>query len=71
MKLAEFGMDLPALFVVRFTDSVKYIKISDVNCKNISISGTRKIVKSTSDREIVIHVPVADMKNLPTKAANA
>lgn len=61
LHLAAAGMGVPALFVVRFTDSIRWITLADVPAGAVRIGGTRRIVKSRSDVEPVIDVPVSSM----------
>ncbi|GJF06718.1 hypothetical protein [Pseudonocardia sp. D17] len=61
LHLAAAGMGVPALFVVRFTDAIRWITLADVAAGAVRIGGTRRPVKSRSDVEPVIDVPVASM----------
>ena len=63
LKMAMVGLGCSGLFVVRFTDGVYYIKVDDIPTKgNVRMGGTKRIVKSQTDIEPVIHVPVKMMK---------
>lgn len=64
LMLGPFGMGLPALYVVRFTDGVRWINVLDVDARMWSMGGTAKRVKSSTDREPVINVPISAMKVL-------
>lgn len=64
LRLASLGMNCPAVFVVRFTDGIYYIPVDEIDTKQMTLGGTHGIVKSHTDREPVIHVPVASMKRL-------
>jgi len=59
-------MDVRAVFVVRFSDGIKYIDIKDIDTRNHKIGGDAKGV-SVSSREPVILVNIADMKNIESK----
>jgi hypothetical protein len=63
LNLAAVGLGVPALFVVRFTDDVRWVRIGAV-AGAVRIAGCRSIVKATSDIEPVIQVPVPDMQAL-------
>jgi hypothetical protein len=62
LHLCATGLGVPALFVVRFTDSLMWVPVSDVPTDVVKVSGCRSVVKSRSDVEPVIEVPVAAMK---------
>lgn len=64
LSMAAIGFGVPAFFVVRFTDRVLYVDLRDVDARTHRIGGTRKIVKSRSDREPVVEVPVETMKEV-------
>jgi hypothetical protein len=61
LSLAAMGLGCPALFVVRFTDGVRYINVNDIDARQVSFGGCRQVVKSHTDREPVIEVPVVSM----------
>jgi hypothetical protein len=74
MKMASVGLGVPAFFVVRFTDQVLYVNIDDIDASKQRIGGTSRIVKSKSDREPVIEVPIAGMQclsNLPSPSPSS
>lgn len=60
--MGKIGMGVPALFVVKFDDSVKYIEIGNVDATKIRMGGTNGIVKSHTDVEPVIEVDINLMK---------
>lgn len=64
LALAEVGMGVPAIFVVRFTDGIRWVALSGVDATDHKIAGTVKRVKSDSDIEPVIDVPVSVMTPL-------
>lgn len=64
LTMASLGLGVPAFFVVRFTDRVLFVDIADVDASEGRIGGTAKIVKSKSDREPVIEVPVSGMREV-------
>jgi len=64
LMLASNGFGVPPLFVVRFTDSIKYVDVRAVTGSNVRIAGCAKRVKSRSDIEPVIDVPVSLLKTV-------
>ena len=60
-------MGVPALYVVGFTDSLLYIAWSDIDGNAMSIAGCAGVVKSQSDVEPVIEVPIASMRPVGEK----
>ncbi|MBR0879656.1 MULTISPECIES: hypothetical protein [Bradyrhizobium] len=64
MSLGSVGLGCPALFVVRFTDEVRWVTLSKIDACNQRIGGCAQIVKSQSDIEPVIEIAVADMQVL-------
>lgn len=64
LSMAQSGLGVPAMFVVRFTDGVRFIPVGEVNASAVRIGGVAAVVKSHSDVEPVIEVPVEDMRVL-------
>ena len=64
LMLTEIGTGTPSLFVVRFTDKLMKINVSDIDARNMRMGGCKKRVKSENDIEPVIEVPIEDMKVL-------
>jgi hypothetical protein len=64
LNLASTGLGCPALFVVRFTDGVRWIQLTEVDATNHRIAGCSRLVKSKSDVEPVIEVDIAKMKSI-------
>lgn len=62
--MAPVGLGVPGIFVVRFTDQIRWIRANDVDGTKHLIVGTRRIAKSPSDKEPMIKVPVAAMTAL-------
>ena len=67
LRLASIGLGCPALFVVRFTDCVRWVAINDVDGTQNTIGGCSRIVKGISDIEPVIEVDIATMQILATE----
>ena len=66
LSLAAHGLGVPAVFVVRFTDVVKWIDVAGIDASMVRIGGCTKIVKSRNDIEPIIEVAVNAMKVLLT-----
>jgi hypothetical protein len=64
LLLGHIGTGVPALYVVQWTDALRWINVMDIDARKIMIGGTMQIVKATSDIEPVILVPVADMRDV-------
>lgn len=61
LSLGAIGMNVPSIYVVRFTDAVRWIEIASVDARNVKMGGCAKFWNSRSNIEPIIHVPVADM----------
>lgn len=55
----------PSIFVVRFEDCLKWIKIDDIPPAPILIRGCSTIVKSSSDQEPIVLIPLSAMEDGP------
>lgn len=64
LKLGSIGMGCPSLFVVRFADGIWWIKVDVIDARNCRIGGCARVVKSHSDIEPIIEVPVDTMNKL-------
>lgn len=64
LTLASVGMGVPALYLVQFSDGVRWCRVADVDASRIKVGGCAEIVKSRSDIEPVIEVPVGLMRPL-------
>lgn len=58
---------LPSIFVVRFTDGIRWIDVREVDARKIRMGGCSRVVKAKSDVEPVIEVPVDQMNTLKRK----
>ena len=67
LSMASAGLGVPAIFMVRFTDEIRFINVAKVDATKFKMGGTKKIVKSHTDIEPVIEVPVTDMTALATR----
>lgn len=64
LSLAGIGLGVPAMFVVLWSDAAGYIDITSVDGARHAIGGCTRRVKSGSDVEPVIEVPVAAFTQL-------
>lgn len=64
LQLASSGMGIPGMFIVQFTDEIRWINIGDVNAKRFAMGGTKRIQNSRGNIEPIIHVPLEKMKKL-------
>lgn len=64
LTMASVGLGVPAFFVVRFTDRVMYVDLAGIDASSNRIGGTSRIVKSKTDREPVVEVPVSSMREV-------
>jgi hypothetical protein len=71
LQLASIGLGIPAFYVVRFTDAMMYIKVTDIDASNHKMGGTKKRVKSVTDIEPVICIPVSYMRKFNAPVALA
>ena len=62
LQLAEAGLGVPSLFVVKFTDATMWIPLRDIDASQLTIGGCARKVKSNSDVEPVIEVPISRMR---------
>lgn len=64
LLLAENGLGVPAIFVVKFLDTVLWIPLRDIDTTRLRIGGCSRRVKSDNDIEPVIEVDVTVMRPL-------
>ena len=65
LTLAEVSSGIPSLYIVKFTDAIKHIRVSEVSVKDaIKVGGTKRIVKAKTDIEPVICIPVSQMTSV-------
>ena len=67
LMFASFGLNVPALFVVNFTDGLGWCHVSDVDATRHMIGGraNRGGRAARTDREPIIRVPVALFRFVP------
>jgi hypothetical protein len=64
LMLAETGLGVPAVFVVRFTDGLWWVRVARINASAVALGGCAGQVKSHTDVEPVIHVPTSVLRPL-------
>ena len=64
LSLGACGMGVPAIFVVKFTDQIRWTPLASVDARDHRIAGCATLVKSVNDIEPVIEVPVSQMTEL-------
>lgn len=64
LMMAANGLGVGAAFVVAFTDGTRWIDLKDVDARRVRMGGCSRVVKSQSDIEPVIEVPVSEMRAL-------
>lgn len=62
LQLGALGLGTPAIFVVQFTDGLRWVPVGEIDATKQRIGGTTRIVKAVSDIEPVIDVPIALMR---------
>lgn len=67
LTVGSVGLGCPAVFIVKFNDGVFWCRVSEIDASNQKIGGCSKIVKSHSDIEPVIEVPVLLLTKLDHK----
>lgn len=63
---ASLWTNVPGVFVHQNLDEVRWINVADVVPGEIEMGGTRTRVKSATDREPIIRIPLTDMTLLHT-----
>ncbi len=61
LMLLSFGMGVPAVFAVQFTDGIRWIDLAHVDPRRWKMGGCARVHTSHTDVEPVIEVPVAAM----------
>ncbi len=63
LTMGSIGLGVPALFVVRWSDGmVRWQFVKDIDATHHRMGGTKYRVKSDSDIEPVIEVPIYEMR---------
>ena len=63
LTMASAGLGVPALFIVKFTDVIKTIRIADVDARRVRMGGCgqSRMIDAVNDIEPVIDVPIKEM----------
>lgn len=61
LTLARVCTERPSIYVVKFTNEIRWIDVSEVDARKIRLGGCSRIVKAKSDVEPVIEIPIAEM----------
>lgn len=70
LMMASQGMGVPSFFIAKFTDTILWIRVAEIDARNFIIGGCRKAVKTETDRrEPLIDIPIKDMQVLKQKPA--
>jgi hypothetical protein len=64
LMLGAVGLGVPAIFVAHFVDDLRWVNVATIDGTAHRIGGCVRLVKSRSDVEPVIEVPVASMFSL-------
>lgn len=64
LMLGTLGLDVPAIFVVRFNDAVLWVPVKKIDARKMRLGGCSRRVKNDNDIEPVILVPIAEMHQL-------
>lgn len=63
--MAEVGTGVPSLFVVAYAcGTVKWRRVADIDPSGARIGGTTHVVKSSSDREPILFLPIDTFNDL-------
>lgn len=60
----HLAVGVATVFVVQFTDQIRWVDVSHLTPGSLRMGGTRRLVKSDTDREPMVKVMVADMHQL-------
>lgn len=64
LMMMSVGTNVPAYYIVKLTDGIFWTKVSDIDATNIKIGGCSRIVKSHSDIEPIILIPLTQLTRL-------
>ena len=64
LTLGSVCYGVPSVFVVQFTDGVRWVRVDEIDARRPVIGGCRAVVKAATDREPVIEVPVEQLRPL-------
>jgi hypothetical protein len=61
LSLYQNGLGVPAVYVVRFTDEIRFVRVCQIDASRWVMGGTKGVVKSHTDVEPLIEVPISSM----------
>lgn len=64
LTLGSAGMGVPSIFIARFNDRIAWCPVNKIDASQMRIGGCARIVKSRSDTEPVIDVPISMLRQL-------
>lgn len=66
LNMAQIGLGVPAVFVVRFTDEIRWIRVG-LNMGELTLGGTDNGIIGRAGKEPVIEVPIDEMRVVRSK----
>jgi hypothetical protein len=60
----ELGTGCPAFYVVKWLDDLRYVRVSEVDARRMKLGGCSRRVKSATDVEPVIEIPIGQMTQI-------
>jgi hypothetical protein len=67
LYIAHIHTGLPCIFVVKFTDGIRFINVKDVDLRNRLTYGGNSRKQAWNDTEPLIEVPIDEMDQLGTE----
>lgn len=67
LQFASLGLAVPGIFVVQFADVLRWIPVADVDARAVRLAGGVRRIKSASDTEPLIEVPIAQLRAVSTQ----
>jgi len=64
LSLASVGLGVAPIYVVGFTDALCWVDVRTIDASRVQIAGCRRVVKSHSDIEPVIDIPIGQLRPL-------
>lgn len=67
LQLIEIGTGCPGFFVVRWTDDLRFVRVAEIDARQMRMGGCNRRVKSATDVEPVIEVPIEMMTQIENR----
>lgn len=64
LTLIEVGTGCPGIYVVKWLDDLRYVRVAEIDARKIRLGGCNRRVKSATDVEPVIEVPIEQMNQI-------